>query len=96
MSKPRHRRYYGEYNAYNNCNGNNGNANYNNYNNHNNGGNWYYNLCSWYDLACKYKMHRYQQMYGKRQTALPGWYYFFGGTVQGDERKREENGITES
>jgi len=102
----RYHSYYGKYNEYEYQQrqyeeGQNGN--YNNYNGNYNGG--YYKLCRWWDLQCNYRMRRYSQMYGnggqgggggeQAQMAgmIPGWYYLFGGSLEGDEREREEMGM---
>lgn len=59
--------YYGQYNEYQqqqNQYEEQGNGNYNgNYN-----GNNYYNMCSWWDIKCRYQMRRYQQMYGNNNN----------------------------
>jgi len=97
----RYYNYYGQYNAYEQQQqqyeqGNNGN-----YNGNWNGG---YNICSWWNFSCRYKMRRYSQMYGNNgdggdqeqaqmRAMLPGWYFFFGGSVEEDERQREEMGM---
>lgn len=77
------------------------------YENEQNGNNYgYYNLCSWWNLKCKYDMKRYQAMYGNGENGgggggengnmsamLPGWFFFFGGSMEEDEREREEMGL---
>mgnify|MGYP000163598256 CR=1 FL=1 len=100
MERNRYYKYYGAYNEY--------EQQQQQYEGQNNGGNnWngnYYNVCSWWNLACKYRMRRYQQNYGgdggggnneqaQMQAILPNWYYFFGGSVEEDERQREEMGM---
>ncbi|KAL7533912.1 hypothetical protein ACHAXR_007669 [Thalassiosira sp. AJA248-18] len=101
----RYHKYYGQYNEYEQQQRQyeeQANGNYNN-----NGS--YYNLCSWWDLKCKYRMHRYQQQYGnynnngdngggsndqQMRAMLPSWYFFFGGSLEDDEREREEMGMS--
>lgn len=91
--------YYGQYNAY--------EQQQRQYENEQNGNNYgYYNLCSWWNLKCKYDMKRYQAMYGNGENGgggggengnmsamLPGWFFFFGGSMEEDEREREEMGL---
>lgn len=97
--------YAGQYNLYEQqqrqyeeqANGNYGNNNY--------GG---YSLCSWWNVRCRYRMKRWQQAYGngnggdnggdngdnaQMMAMLPDWYFFFGGSMQEDERDREEMGL---
>ncbi|KAL3806677.1 hypothetical protein ACHAXA_000808 [Cyclostephanos tholiformis] len=72
----------------------------------------YYNSCGWWDFKCKYQAKMYQAMYGNNggnqqggqggnqnnqmRAVLPGWYYLFGGSIEMDDRQREEMGITGS
>lgn len=97
----RYHNYYGQYNEYQQQQQQyeeqaNGNGNYANY----------YNLCSWYDIKCKYRMRQYTQMYGNNngdgggsndqaqmRAMMPAWYFFFGGSLEEDERQREEMGM---
>eukprot|EP00571_Detonula_confervacea_P005732 CAMPEP_0172326716 /NCGR_PEP_ID=MMETSP1058-20130122/57390_1 /TAXON_ID=83371 /ORGANISM="Detonula confervacea, Strain CCMP 353" /LENGTH=294 /DNA_ID=CAMNT_0013043569 /DNA_START=395 /DNA_END=1279 /DNA_ORIENTATION=- len=99
----RYHQYYGQYNEYQQQQQQyeeQGNGNYNNGN--------YYNLCSWWDIKCRYQMRRYQQNYGNNnnnnngdqdqeqaqmRAMMPGWYFFFGGAVEDDDREREEMGM---
>jgi len=90
----KYHRYYGQYNEYNyQQEGNNGN--YNNYNGNNN---MYSQFCSWWDFQCRYRVGRYQQMYGngeggqeegQMRAMLPGWYFFFGGSIEQDGEGEE-------
>jgi len=72
----------------------------------------YYNSCGWWDFKCKVQAKQYQAMYGENggnqqggqggeqnkqmRAVLPGWYYLFGGSIEMDDRQREEMGLTGS
>jgi hypothetical protein len=72
----------------------------------------YYNSCGWWDFKCKVQAKQYQAMYGgnggnqqggqggeqnnQMRAVLPGWYYLFGGSIEMDDRQREEMGLTGS
>jgi hypothetical protein len=70
----------------------------------------YYNSCGWWDFKCKYQAKVYLATYGNNnggnqqggggnennqmRAVLPGWYYLFGGSIEMDQRQREEMGLT--
>jgi len=101
--RSKYHRYYGQYNEYEYQQQQYENQNNGNYNNNYNGNNNRYSqLCSWWDFQCRYRVGRYQQMYGngdggqeegQMRAMLPGWYFFFGGSIDQDDRDGEEGGM---
>jgi hypothetical protein len=70
---------------------NGGNNNNNNY--------YYYPQCHWWQYKCRVKAFNYRQNAdgnnndnGEYQLQYPGWFIFFGGETEEDQRWKEEQG----
>ena len=70
-------------------------------NNNNNNNYYYYNYpsCHWWQWKCRLNQFNYrnagdgnQNNNGEYQITYPGWFVFFGGQTEEDNRWREENG----
>jgi len=69
-------------------------------NNNNNNNNYYYPSCHWWQYKCRQNQFNYRQNNGDGnnndngdyQMQFPGWFVFFGGQTEEDQRWKEENG----